>query len=95
MLYSELRGAILARAHVRCGDHLAIAAYSGRSDAFEHAMATFAAPCADPNDRDYEAFLAAIAVGRIEAPEELGPAVHSRTPGGAGKGPTAHTRPFG
>jgi uncharacterized protein (DUF2252 family) len=66
-LYARLCGATLARAHARWGDRLAIASYLGRGDAFDRAIADFSATYADRNERDYEAFAAAVASGRLEA----------------------------
>ena len=66
-LYAELCGGTLARAHARSGDEIAIAAYLGASDVFENAIAEFAAAYADQNERDFEAFTAAIASGRLVA----------------------------
>ena len=66
-LYGELCGLTLARAHARSGDEIAIAAYLGASDVFENAIADFAAAYADQNERDFEAFTAAIASGRLVA----------------------------
>jgi hypothetical protein len=66
-LYGELCGATLARAHARSGDEISIAAYLGNSPAFENAIAEFAVKYADQNERDYEAFTAAIASGRLNA----------------------------
>ena len=66
-LYGELCGLTLARAHARSGDEIAIAAYLGASDVFENAIADFAAAYADQNERDFEAFTAAIASGRLIA----------------------------
>jgi uncharacterized protein (DUF2252 family) len=57
----------LARAHARSGDAVAVAAYLGRSDTFDGAVADFAEAYADQNERDYEAFTAAIADGRVAA----------------------------
>jgi hypothetical protein len=57
----------LARAHARSGDSIAIAAYLGTSDTFDGAVADFSEAYADQNERDYEAFTAAIAAGRIAA----------------------------
>jgi uncharacterized protein (DUF2252 family) len=59
--YGETCGWTLARAHARTGDRAAIAAYLGRSDRFESAIATFAEAYADQNERDYAAFAAAAA----------------------------------
>ena len=66
-LYAELCGATLARAHARWGDRIAIATYLGKGDAFDRALATFAAVYADQNERDYEAFAAAVETGRLAA----------------------------
>ena len=66
-LYGELCGLTLARAHARSGDEIAIASYLGASDVFENAIAEFAAAYADQNERDFEAFTAAIASGRLVA----------------------------
>ena len=67
LLYARLCGETLARAHARSGDRVAIAAYLGKSDTFEEAIADFAAAYADQNDADYAAFTAAIESGRLEA----------------------------
>ena len=66
-LYGRLCGATLARAHARWGDRLAIASYLGKGDAFDRAIADFSVAYADQNERDYEAFAAAIESGRLEA----------------------------
>ncbi len=66
-LYGELCGLTLARAHARSGDEIAIAAYMGGSGAFDNAIGDFAAAYADQNERDFEAFTAAIASGRLVA----------------------------
>jgi uncharacterized protein (DUF2252 family) len=66
-LYGGLCGLTLARAHARSGDEIAIAAYLGGSDVFENAIADFAAAYADQNERDFQAFTAAIASGRLVA----------------------------
>ncbi len=66
-LYSRICGATLARAHARWGDRIAIAAYLGKGDAFDRAIASFSAAYADQNERDYEAFTAAIDSGRLVA----------------------------
>jgi uncharacterized protein (DUF2252 family) len=65
--YGRLCGATLARAHARCGDAVAIAAYLGSSDACDRALADFAETYADRNERDHAALLAAIESGRLEA----------------------------
>jgi uncharacterized protein (DUF2252 family) len=66
-LYGELCGWTLARAHARSGDRIAIAAYLGGSDVFDQAIAEFGALYADQNERDFAAFLDAVARGRVTA----------------------------
>ncbi len=63
--YGALCAQSLARAHARTGDAVAIAAYLGTSDTFDGAIADFAETYADQNERDYAAFLAAIADGTV------------------------------
>lgn len=53
MIYANLCGWTLARAHARSGDSVALASYLGGSDAFDRAMADFAESYADQNDVDY------------------------------------------
>jgi uncharacterized protein (DUF2252 family) len=67
MLYARLCGATLARAHARWGDRIAIASYLGNGDTFDQAVADFASSYADQNERDYEAFAAAVGSGRLTA----------------------------
>jgi uncharacterized protein (DUF2252 family) len=69
--YARQCGWTLARAHARSGDPIAISAYLGKSDKFDQAITDFSARYADQNERDYEAFLAAIRSGRLEAVEGL------------------------
>jgi len=66
-LYGELCGWTLARAHARSGDRIAIAAYLGRSDAFDRAITQFAVAYADQNERDHQALIDAVTSGRITA----------------------------
>jgi uncharacterized protein (DUF2252 family) len=66
-LYARVCGATLARAHARWGDRIAIASYLGKGDAFDRAVADFSAVYADQNERDYEAFAAAVNSGRLTA----------------------------
>jgi uncharacterized protein (DUF2252 family) len=66
-LYARICGATLARAHARWGDRIAIAAYLGKGDTFDRAVADFAAVYADQNERDYAAFAAAVDSGRLVA----------------------------
>jgi uncharacterized protein (DUF2252 family) len=65
--YARLCAATLARAHARWGDRIAIAAYLGRSDVFDLALADFASTYADQNERDYRALEEAVKSGRIVA----------------------------
>ena len=51
------------------GDPVAIAAYLGKSDAFDLSMTDFSERYADQNERDYEAFAKAVKSGRLEAVE--------------------------
>ena len=53
--YGRSCGYVLARAHARTGDRIAIAAYLGNSDEADIALARFAEAYADQNDRDYAA----------------------------------------
>ncbi len=68
--YAQICGTTMAHAHARSGDRIAIAAYLGKGDAFDRAIAEFAERYADQNERDYEALRAAADESRIEvAPE--------------------------
>jgi uncharacterized protein (DUF2252 family) len=66
-IYARICGATLARAHARWGDRVAIASYLGQGDAFDRAIADFSAAYADQNEKDYEAFAAAVKSGRLAA----------------------------
>jgi uncharacterized protein (DUF2252 family) len=66
-LYARACGWTLARAHARSGDRIAIAAYLGKSDVFDRAIAEYTVACADQNDRDHAALRAAADSGRITA----------------------------
>jgi uncharacterized protein (DUF2252 family) len=65
--WGELCGWALARGHARSGEPAEIAGYLGTDKAFEHAMEAFAVGYADQNQRDHDAFLAAISDGRVAA----------------------------
>jgi uncharacterized protein (DUF2252 family) len=65
--YAELCAQSLARAHARSGDRIAIGGYLGKSQAFERAVAEFAASYADQNERDHAALAAAVSAGRVAA----------------------------
>ncbi len=53
--YGRSCGHVLARAHARTGDRIAIAGYLGNSDAADTAFTRFAEAYADQNDRDFAA----------------------------------------
>jgi uncharacterized protein (DUF2252 family) len=65
--YGRISGWTLARAHARSGDRIAVAAYLGRGDTFDRAMASFAEAYADQNERDYNALREAASSGRVAA----------------------------
>jgi len=67
--YAGQCGWTLARAHARSGDPVALAAYLGKRDRFDQAIADFSELYADQNQQDYEAFVEAIRSGRMEALE--------------------------
>jgi uncharacterized protein (DUF2252 family) len=66
-LYARICAATLARAHARWGDRIAIASYLGEGDAFDRAIADFSCAYADQNEKDYQAFAAAVKSGRLTA----------------------------
>ena len=53
--YGRSCGEVLARAHARTGDRIAIAGYLGSGEAADRAFTRFAEAYADQNQRDYEA----------------------------------------
>jgi uncharacterized protein (DUF2252 family) len=67
--YATICGWTLAHSHARSGDPFQISGYIGSGDVFSEALTEFAYAYADQNQRDYEAFTAAIASGMIEAKE--------------------------
>jgi uncharacterized protein (DUF2252 family) len=69
-VYARVCGAILARAHARSGDRIAIAAYLGSGETMDRAIADFAVAYADQNERDYDALTAAVADGRVKVERE-------------------------
>ena len=69
--YGKICGWTLARAHARSGDRIAIAAYLGKGESFDRAMASFSETYADQNERDYRALKEAAASGRIVAEMEV------------------------
>jgi uncharacterized protein (DUF2252 family) len=67
--YGELCAWTLAKGHARSGDPAAIAAYLGKKDRFDVAMADFAEAYATQNEADYAAMKKAAEEGRIEVAE--------------------------
>ena len=67
--YAGICGWTLARAHARSGDPVVIAAYLGRSDAFDKAIADFSQRYADQNEQDHERFVKAVRSGKLAATE--------------------------
>jgi len=65
-LYAGLCGWTLARGHARSGDRIAVAAYLGKSDRFDLAIADFAEAYADQVERDFEVVQKAIKDGRVK-----------------------------
>jgi uncharacterized protein (DUF2252 family) len=65
--YGRVCGQALARAHARSGDRVAIAAYLGKKDRFDNAIADYAETCAKQNSRDHAALADAVATGRVIA----------------------------
>jgi len=70
-IYARMCGEVLARAHARSGDRVAIASYLGRSDSFDRAIGRFSVLYADQNERDYSAFVDAVRTGRLAAMRDL------------------------
>jgi uncharacterized protein (DUF2252 family) len=71
VLYAEVCGFILARAHARSGDRIAIGEYLGKGDTFDKALLEFAVSYADQNEKDYAALVQAKKDGRITVEEGL------------------------
>ncbi|MGH1551267.1 DUF2252 family protein, partial [Streptomyces sp. L7] len=67
LAYGRLCGTALARAHARSGDRIAIAAYLGGTDTFEHAVADFASAYATQTTADHATLDAAVAAGVVTA----------------------------
>jgi uncharacterized protein (DUF2252 family) len=69
--YGQSCGEVLARAHSRSGDRIAIAAYLGNGDAVDRTLVRFAESYADQNERDYAALREAVASGVVAADSDL------------------------
>ncbi len=70
-IYGRVCGWTLARAHARSGDRIAIAAYLGKGESFDNAIADFSERYADQNELDYGALADAAKSGRIEVETDL------------------------
>jgi uncharacterized protein (DUF2252 family) len=70
-VYGRVCGWALARAHARSGDRIAIAAYLGKGEGFDRAIADFSERYADQNELDYAALSDAAKSGRIEVETDL------------------------
>jgi uncharacterized protein (DUF2252 family) len=70
-LYGGVCGFLLARAHARSGDRIAIASYLGKGETFDRALGEFAVAYADQNERDHAALRKAADEGRIPVREGL------------------------
>ena len=66
-VYAGLCGHVLARAHARSGDPIAISAYLGSGDAFEKAVIAFSKAYVPRVRADFAEFEAAMADGRLAA----------------------------
>jgi hypothetical protein len=65
--YSQLCGAVLARAHAQSPAAAAVAGYLGSSPRFDEAIPTWARPYADQVERDFAALEQAVRAGRLPA----------------------------
>lgn len=63
--YASVCGWVLARSHARSGEPAAIGAYLGASDAFDHALVSFAEAYADQTEQDHAALAKAARSGQI------------------------------
>ena len=68
-IYGNACGFLLARAHARSGDRIAIASYLGKGDTFDRALLEFARAYADQNEKDHAALRHAADVERIAVEE--------------------------
>ena len=65
--YADACGWVLARAHAKAGNPGMIAGYLGKSEVFDRAIGGFAKACADRNEADHAALVAAVKAGRVQA----------------------------
>jgi uncharacterized protein (DUF2252 family) len=69
--YGQSCAHVLARAHARTGDRVAIAGYLGSGDVADIAFTRFAETYARQNERDYAGLREAVASGRVTAEPDL------------------------
>jgi uncharacterized protein (DUF2252 family) len=65
--FATASGRVLARAHARTGDPIAIDAYIGKGRRFDEALGEFAAAYARQTERDQQQLVDAVASGALEA----------------------------
>jgi hypothetical protein len=65
--FAEQCAYVLARAHARTGDAMAIASYVGKGRRFDEGMAAVAVAYADQTARDHQQLVAAIESGEVVA----------------------------
>jgi hypothetical protein len=65
--FAQLCARVLARAHARTGDALAIASYIGKGRRFDEAMCAFAVGYADQTARDHRQLVSAVESGDVVA----------------------------
>ena len=65
--YAAICGRLLAKGHARTSGASMIVGYLGRSHKVDAALCTFACAYADQTERDHEALVKAVAVGRLVA----------------------------
>ncbi len=66
-VYGKICGWVLARAHARSGDAIAIGAYLGSGESFDRAIVEFAQGYADRNELDHQRLVDQIAAGEVPA----------------------------
>jgi len=69
--YARVCGELLAKGHSRSGDPCLLAGYLGTSDRFDCALVDFAVDYADQTERDQNAWVKAIANGKVKALRSL------------------------
>ncbi len=68
--FATASGQVLARAHARTGDPIAIDAYIGKGRQFDQALGEFASSYARQTARDHQQLKDAVANGAIESTDE-------------------------